>query len=97
MSASGVAYTTVVLGGVQVTSSRPLAAPTTRWSERHAHRHQGQRAAHQQLHRVVTAGTFQADSVMWTIARLTVQLLARETANGLTSPTGVDLFTVVSV
>ncbi|MFH8755934.1 hypothetical protein [Streptomyces atroolivaceus] len=46
---------------------------------------------------VVTAGTFQGASVAWTIANLTLQLLACETANGLTSLTGVDVFTLVSV
>ncbi|MFD8276200.1 hypothetical protein [Streptomyces flaveolus] len=45
----------------------------------------------------VTAGTFQGASVVWTITNVNLALLACETEAGLTSLTGVDVFTLVSV
>ncbi|MFD7919810.1 hypothetical protein ACFV3R_11360 [Streptomyces sp. NPDC059740] len=43
----------------------------------------------------VTSGTFHGASVVWTITNLTLSLLACETQEGLTSLTGVDVFTLV--
>lgn len=45
----------------------------------------------------VTAGTFQGATVVWTITSVSLALLACQTPQGLTSLTGVDVFSLASV
>nr|BFD81220.1 hypothetical protein StreXyl84_06210 [Streptomyces sp. Xyl84] len=45
----------------------------------------------------VTSGTFQGAAVTWTITNLTLDLLACDTPGGLTSLTGVDVFTLLQL